>query len=112
MAIGIVLYMTICLYENLFLKENIMRNLHNYMEDLVLDRISSIIQQFNCCECEICREDIAAIALNNLPPQYFKTSKGQSLLKVNTLNQQFDANITLEVSKAISIVSKSPNHNI
>lgn len=87
-----------------------MKNLHNYMEDLVLMRIPLIAKQFDCCTCDTCKNDIAAIALNNLPPQYFRTNKGRSLLKVNTLNQQFDANIISEISKAVAIVSQSPNH--
>lgn len=42
----------------------------NLMENLVLEHIDSVIRRFNSCSCDRCRCDIAAYALNQLPPQY------------------------------------------
>jgi competence protein ComFB len=42
----------------------------NLMESLVLQNIDAVIQKFSCCSCDRCRRDIAAYALNQLPPKY------------------------------------------
>ncbi len=42
----------------------------NIMEDLVLRHLDEVIEKFNCCRCDRCRRDIAAYALNRLPPKY------------------------------------------
>lgn len=42
----------------------------NLMENLVLEQMDSVIRRFNCCSCDKCRCDIAAYALNQLPPKY------------------------------------------
>ena len=42
----------------------------NLMESLVLRHLDTVIQRFNCCRCDRCRRDVAACALNLLPPKY------------------------------------------
>lgn len=42
----------------------------NIMEHLVLKNINLVAKRFNVCMCDRCRCDIAAYALNNLPPKY------------------------------------------
>lgn len=42
----------------------------NLVEQLVADRLDSAFDKFNCCRCDKCRRDVAALALNALPPQY------------------------------------------
>ncbi len=42
----------------------------NVMENLVLNHIDAALRRFNACTCDRCRSDVAAHALNNLPPQY------------------------------------------
>ena len=44
---------------------------HNVMEDIVHEVLVNYQKQFKLsCECELCLDDIKAIALNNLPPKY------------------------------------------
>ena len=40
------------------------------MEQLVADRLDAVFEKFNCCRCDKCRRDVAALALNTIPPQY------------------------------------------
>ena len=42
----------------------------NLMEQLVTERLDAVFEKFNCCRCDKCRHDVAALALNALPPQY------------------------------------------
>ena len=42
----------------------------NLMEQLVTERLDAVFEKFNCCRCDKCRHDVAALALNVLPPQY------------------------------------------
>ena len=45
------------------MRENKDSVLVNLMEELVLTRLDSTIQRFNCCRCDKCKKDIAALAL-------------------------------------------------
>ena len=42
----------------------------NVMENLVLEHIDAALKRFNACTCDRCRCDVAAYALNRLPPRY------------------------------------------
>lgn len=42
----------------------------NLVEQLVADRLDAVFEKFNCCRCDKCRRDVAAFALNTIPPQY------------------------------------------
>lgn len=86
--------------------------LHNYMEDVVIRMIDLAIEKYpEVCKCRKCRLDIAAIALNNLPPKYIVTERGELFTKVDGMEVQFDVDVLKEVTKAIEIVSKKPKHD-
>lgn len=42
----------------------------NLAEQLVADRLDAVFEKFNCCRCDKCRRDVAAMALNTVAPQY------------------------------------------
>ena len=84
--------------------------MRNYMEDCVLDMLDPVLERMKVCRCEACRYDIAAIALNSLPPKYVVTKMGQLYAKMITLQQQFDVDIIAALTKASVIVSRSPRH--
>lgn len=79
----------------------------NVMELLVFDIIDEIIEQNNVCNCARCRLDIAAIALNNLPPTYVVTAEGESV-KSSMAQHRIDA--LQMVNRAVKIVQKRPHH--
>lgn len=86
--------------------------LYNYMEGVVIRAIESTIEKYpEVCKCQKCKLDIAAIALNNLPPRYIVTEKGELFTKVDGMDIQFDVDILKEVTKAIEVVSKKPRHD-
>ncbi|MDR1703999.1 MAG: late competence development ComFB family protein [Clostridiales bacterium] len=86
-----------------------MEGLKNYMETVVEELLGYGMKSAECCECEICKADVAAIALNNLPPQY--VAGREIYAKLNTMRQQFYVDVLTEVTKAASVVAKSPRHD-
>ena len=84
--------------------------LKNYMEDCVQTVINQLLPSLKICLCEKCRCDIAALALNALPPKYVATHKGQLYTKLDVFEQQFAIDITTEVVKAAKVVAQNPRH--
>ncbi len=87
-----------------------MFSLRNYMEEVVIKMEEDILNDINVCKCEKCRHDIAAIALNDLPPKYIVTEKGVLYSKIDALRQQFEVDITAAITKAAVIVKRNPRH--
>jgi len=85
--------------------------LKNYMEIIVFNNLDKVLDECeDVCKCERCRFDIAAVALNSLPPKYYLTEKGGVYSKVNELDQQFRTDVITAISKAIQKVKAKPNH--
>ncbi|MDR7856133.1 late competence development ComFB family protein [Tissierella sp.] len=85
--------------------------LHNLIEDEVSKVLHKVLPQMDVkCTCEKCQMDIAAVALNNLTPNYVVTEQGYAYAKANNLNQQFNADVLAAVTKAIEIVGNNPKH--
>lgn len=89
-----------------------MAHLKNYMEEIVFHQIKDILKDINnMCSCEQCIMDIAAIALNDLPPKYVVTEKGEVYSKISALKQQFDVDVIAAITKAAVIVKRKPKHD-
>ncbi|MBC7088522.1 MAG: late competence development ComFB family protein [Tissierellales bacterium] len=85
--------------------------LHNHMEDLVLSYVDKLLPKFDgICDCDKCRLDIAAIALNNLPGMYSVTEIGEVYSKIKEMETQYVADVIKEVTRAAEIVSLRPEH--
>ena len=84
--------------------------LRNYMEDLVWKNIDHILRDINMCTCEKCKLDIAAIALNDLPPKYIVTEDGELYTKLNMLEHQFEVDIYTAIIKGAVITKNNPKH--
>ena len=82
----------------------------NYMELIVTDKMESILKGTNTCLCEMCKSDIAAIALNNLKPHYFATDKGFLFSKLKALEVQALADVATQITHAAALVSSRPRH--
>jgi competence protein ComFB len=87
-----------------------MYRLKNYMEEIVRMLIDEVLEDMSVCKCEKCKMDISAIALNELPPKYVVTEKGELYSKVNTLRQQFEVDALTAIAKAAILVKRSPHH--
>lgn len=87
-----------------------MVELKNYMEVCVNDMLPVVVKGLKCCDCEVCRMDMMAIALNNLPPKYVVTGKGQLYAKLSYFHQQFEVDIVSALTNAARIVTERPRH--
>jgi len=89
-------------------EEKINVTLYNVMEKLVLEKLDITLKKMNCCRCDRCKEDIVAIALNNLKPMYIVASKDEIESKINELDKGLE--VTTAVLKAVLFVRKNPRH--
>ena len=87
-----------------------MPQIKNYMEEIVFEQMKDVLADINMCTCEKCLLDIAAIALNDLPPKYVVTKKGELYSKINALEQQFEVDVIAAITKAAVIVKRNPRH--
>ncbi len=87
-----------------------MVTLKNYMEEVVFNLIDGVLDDINMCKCELCVKDIAALALNSLPPKYIASEKGELYSKVNSLRSQFEVDVISAITKAAVLVKKAPRH--
>jgi competence protein ComFB len=87
-----------------------MITLKNYMEEVVFNLMDSVLDDINVCKCEMCIKDIAALALNDLPPKYIASEKGELYSKTNNLRSQFEVDVISAITKAAVLVKRSPRH--
>lgn len=87
-----------------------MPQIKNYMEEIVFNQMKEVLTDINMCTCDKCLLDIAAIALNDLPPKYLVTEKGELYSKINTLKQQFEVDVIAAITKAAVLVKRNPRH--
>lgn len=88
-----------------------MAQIKNYMEVIVFNLMSEVLPDINVCRCEKCRLDIAAIALDDLPPKYIVTEKGELYTKIDALQQQFEVDVISAITKAAVLVKRNPRHD-
>ncbi|MTI79611.1 MAG: competence protein ComFB [Firmicutes bacterium] len=88
--------------------------LHNYTETAVLQLLNDVIKNHQkeneMCTCERCRQDIMAIALNNLPPSYIVTDTGEIITQVSFNQFGGRAQVITQIMKAAEIVASNPRH--
>jgi competence protein ComFB len=85
--------------------------IQNYMEDVVQDELELLLsERDNICKCQKCKYDMMVLALNHLPPQYVITNRGRLYTKLNEQEAQFKADVVKELTKAITKVSRNPQH--
>ena len=88
-----------------------MAELKNQMEELVLEAIDEYLRdRSEICDCEKCRLDMAALALNELPPRYAVTERGKVFAKISQLECQFETDILMAVIRAVEKVGNNPRH--
>ena len=84
--------------------------LHNVMEDLVTAQVDGIIKNVGCCDCEICRMDVIAFALNLLPVRYVVTERGALFSKAQEMNFQLSTDVIAAITTGILMVKDRPRH--
>ena len=96
--------------DNITTKNDETLILANVLEELVSREVNSQIKSLDMCDCERCRLNACAIALNSLPPHYVTTTSGALFAGVDTFKFEYQAKILVEVMKALMTVKEYPNH--
>lgn len=82
----------------------------NMTEQIVRERLTELLKDVDCCKCEQCFNDMLALALNDLKPQYVNSAKGELFSKLNSTKYQKSVDIDIAIVKAINVISKNPRH--
>jgi len=84
---------------------------HNIMESIVEQLFEEFKKSYSlACSCNECQSNILAITLNQLPPRYVSTSKGEILIKALYLDTQLKQDIIRELTHAAIKVAENPRH--
>ncbi len=79
----------------------------NIMELLVSDRLDSAFSKFHCCQCDKCRKDAVAAALNLLQPEYVVAEADE----IDALRREHSTKeVSAALVKAILQVRAHPRH--
>lgn len=79
----------------------------NLTETLVADRLEAAFDKFNCCKCDKCKKRAAALALNELPPNYVaaKVEQVEDLLAVCPTKD-----VSAAIVRAVMRIKATPEH--
>lgn len=86
--------------------------LHNYTESIVKEVVDELMNNtsLDICRCERCRLDVAAIALNGLPPHYVVTEKGEVFTRLSFSYNDMRVKVLAAVMNAMLQVARNPSH--
>jgi competence protein ComFB len=87
-----------------------MYKLKNHMEDVVAKLTDKYMKDADACHCEKCRLDVMALALNELPPAYIVTQRGELFASIDSTYLQNQVDVEMAVLKAIDMVRENPKH--
>lgn len=82
----------------------------NVMEEIVNDRMGSILIKIGCCPCEQCKSDVASYVLNRIRPKYVSTANGELFSKSIVLNPETENELIRLIVEAANIVKENPRH--
>lgn len=82
----------------------------NVTELIVVERLNKILEDSDCCKCEICMNDMIAYALNRLRNIYVNTSKGELITRAKASELQNSIDIDVAVMQAIQVIKNKKNH--
>ncbi|MGQ9535302.1 MAG: late competence development ComFB family protein [bacterium] len=83
----------------------------NYIEKIVREELQRLREQDKTiCNCPNCYQDIMTLTLNNLPAMYVSSDIGHIMTMFNLSKDQLQAQVIVELLKAIDRVKKNPRH--
>ena len=82
----------------------------NIYEELVKNKVSSIIHTIDMCRCKKCQLNACAIALNTLPAKYVTTTRGSLLAQLAVSSMECQTDVEVAVLKALKTVKECPLH--
>ena len=82
-------------------------NPFNIMESLVNELLDDVIAELHGCTCEVCRSNVFAVALNNLPTRYI-TDHSRVVLVAQRTRDEYGSLIRRKIADAIEQVKRNP----
>jgi competence protein ComFB len=82
----------------------------NINEEFVQQHVKKAIKELGACGCETCYANACALALNGLRPQYVTSERGALLTEITETKVSNQADIIVEVTKAVKKVMANPHH--
>jgi hypothetical protein len=79
---------------------------NNYYEQLVLDRISELLVDSSLAHDPDYAEDIACVALNQLPARYVRHAVDVSFYMTREERREIDDKIDAAISKAVDFINQ------
>lgn len=79
----------------------------NIIEQLVASKLDIAFNKFNCCKCDRCRQDVAALALNKIKPKYIIVDENEAK---DVLNNHDDPTVMSAIIQAMLTVMSHPRH--
>ena len=76
---------------------------------LPVSKLDATLDRFNCCKCDKCKKDIAALALNRLKPHYVVMSEQDEDHRRKN-EEMYASEVTSALIQAILMVKKEPRH--
>lgn len=85
--------------------------LQNVMEEIARDALQEFFARgYTGCTCEVCADDILALALNKLPPQYSASRTGETYVRARLFADQWRVDILRELTTAAAVVKQRRHH--
>lgn len=81
------------------------------MEEVVKTMMDEVMEKQDMCTCKRCQLDVTALALNELPPRYVVSSKGEAFSRADFLKMQKNIDVLREINQAVLIVKDRPRHH-
>ncbi len=81
----------------------------NYMELLVDEIYNEVKSLYGNCNVNNCIHDIKSMALNNLPPAYFKYDESEAIKKAFLLERQRRITVLAKVAEAANLICSNCN---
>lgn len=87
--------------------------LKNIIEDIALSHLDSALTlRYDICTCSICKNDMLAFVLSQIPAHYVTTEQGALHTIIQQYRVEYQAEIARAILKAIDLVSKNPRHKL
>ena len=84
----------------------------NIMQLLVEEKADQYMTLFGLCRCNRCRNDVLALALNQLPPKYVVMPVRELTPRLSIYEGRFNSAVTAQILRACKEVLEHPRHDI
>ena len=82
----------------------------NVMQILVDEKADKYMEMFGLCQCERCKADARAYALNHLPPKYVFMGRNEMVPRLTVYESKYSSDLVAQLLNACRIVMETPHH--